>query len=228
MIERQLIAQKMKEHLIAEVVFSHLGRLSCSHVELKRTPIGEKVIVYTSRPGLIVGRKGVNIKEITDILKNKLKMENPQLEVAEIERPELDATSIAKRMVGNFEKFGPKRFKAVAYKTLEGIIKSGALGAEIVISGRGIPGVRAKTWRFSAGYLKKAGDVSESQVDKAKEFCHLKSGAIGIKVKVLHPETILPDSVRIIDAEIKEEEIKEEKKEAESKEEKKKTKKTKK
>ena len=126
MIERQIVAQKMKENLIREIVFKYLGKLSCSHIELQRTPLGEKIIVYTSRPGLIVGRKGANIKEITNILKEQLKMENPQLEVSEIQNPELDAVTIAKKIVGTFERFGPKRFKAIAYKALDGVIKSGA------------------------------------------------------------------------------------------------------
>lgn len=210
MIERQIIAQKMKENLIREIVFAQLGKLSCSHIELQRTPLGEKIVVYTSRPGLIVGRKGANIKEITTMLKDKLNMENPQLEVAEINHPELDATTIAKKIVGTIERFGPKRFKSVAYKALEDVIRCGAMGAEIVISGRGLPGVRAKSWRFTAGYLKKSGDIAESIVDKANEACYLKSGTIGVKVSVLHPDTKLPDSVKLIDSVIEIEEIKKE------------------
>ncbi len=197
MIERQIVAQKFNRHQIEEFIFSHLGKLSCSHLDLQRTPLGERVIVYTTRPGLIVGRKGANIKALTILLKEKFKMENPQIEVAEVVNAALDSVSVCKNIVSTFERFGPKRFKAIAYRALDELMKSGAKGAEIVVSGRGIPGVRAKKWRFFAGYLKKSGEIAQSHVDKAYEACYLKSGTIGIKVSILHPETILPDSVKL-------------------------------
>src|SRR3990167_6340532 len=197
MIERQIVAQKMKEKQIEEFVFSYLGRVSCSHIMMQRTPLGEKISVYTSRPGLIVGRKGANIKKLTDILKTKFNMENPQLEVLEIPNPLVDASSVSRSLITGFDRFGPKRFKAMAYKALEDAMRAGAKGIEIVISGRGVPGERAKTWRFSAGYLKKSGDVSENYMDRSYESCNLRSGTIGIKVSILHPDVILPDDITV-------------------------------
>ncbi|MDD5651685.1 MAG: KH domain-containing protein, partial [Candidatus Nanoarchaeia archaeon] len=134
MIERTIIAQKMKEKQIEEYIFSYLNKASYSHTELQRTPLGEKIIIYTSRPGMVVGRRGSNIQDLTLLLKKKFNMENPQIEVAEIGNPSLNANSVAKRIVSSFEKFGPKRFKSIGYKVLEDIINAGALGAEIVIS----------------------------------------------------------------------------------------------
>ena len=148
-------------------------------------------------------------------------MENPQIEVAEITNPNLDAQTMAEQIVNVLERFGPKRFKSVGYKTLQRIIDAGAVGAEIVISGRGLPGSRAKTWRFYSGYLKKSGDVAMSLMDYGLCVANLKSGTIGIKVKVLPPDVVLPDHIEIIKKEKKEifveekngaEEIKEEKK----------------
>lgn len=197
MIEKQIVAQKLKERQIEEFVFSFLGKLSCSHIKMQRTPLGEKISVYTSRPGLIVGRKGANIKVLTDVLKEKFNMENPQLEVVEIQSPFLDASSVARSLMSGFERFGPKRFKAMAYTALENSMKAGAKGIEIVIAGRGVPGERAKTWRFSAGYLKKSGDISENFMDRCYESCNLRSGTIGIKVSILHPDVVLPDDITL-------------------------------
>lgn len=202
MIERQIVAQRMKRKQVEEFIFSFLGKLSCSRLDIQRTPLGERILVYTSKPGLVVGRRGENIKNLTIILKTRYGMENPQIEVAEIEEPNLDAVSMVKSIVGTFERFGPKRFKAIAYNALERIMSAGAIGAEVVVSGRGVPGVRAKTWRFTAGYLSKSGDTSENYVNKAYETCHLRSGAIGIKVSILHPKVELPDTVRMKDIRI--------------------------
>jgi len=197
MIEKQIISQKLKEKDVEDFVFSSLGKLSCSHVKLQRTPLGEKISVHTSKPGLIVGRKGANIKALTDTLKNRFNMENPQIEVVEITNPFLDASSVARSLIAGFQRFGPKRFKAMAYHALENTMKAGAKGIEIVIAGRGVPGERAKTWRFSAGYLKKSGDISENFMDRCYESCNLRSGTIGIKVSILHPSVLLPDDVSL-------------------------------
>ncbi|MBU0962708.1 MAG: 30S ribosomal protein S3 [Nanoarchaeota archaeon] len=217
MIERQIIAQKMKEKQIEEFIFSYLNKASYSHTELQRTPLGEKIIIYTSRPGLVVGRRGSNIQELTILLKKKFNMENPQIEVSEIPNPSLNTNSVAKRIVSSFEKFGPKRFKSVGYKVLEDVINAGALGAEIVISGRGVPSTRAKSWRFSAGYLKKSGDISQNHINYGFAVANLRSGSIGIKVKILQSDVRLPDkiilkeNVEIKEIPIKIEAIKEEK-----------------
>ncbi|MAG50159.1 30S ribosomal protein S3 [archaeon] len=195
MIERQFVQQKAKHYRIQELLESKLAKAGFSHAEIKKTPLGEKVVVYTSRPGMVVGQKGENIKALTSILKSKFKMENPQIEVAEIENPFLDAELIAKIIVNSLERFGPKRFKSLGYRTLDDIMKAKALGAEIVISGRGIPSQRSRTWRFSDGYLKKSGDVSETQVRRGHAVAHLKSGAVGIKVSILPPDIKLPDKI---------------------------------
>jgi small subunit ribosomal protein S3 len=197
MIERKFVAQKIKEKQVQEFVAKQLSKSGHTKIEIKRTPLGEKIIIHTSRPGLIVGRKGENIKELTNILKTKFNMENPQIEVSEIENPNLDASSVADKIVHTLERFGPKRFKFIGYNTLKTIMDAGAIGAEIIIGGRGVPGARAKSWRFSAGYLKKSGDPAETQVKKASFIANLKSGAIGVKVKIMPPEAKLLDKITL-------------------------------
>ncbi|MFH1331960.1 MAG: 30S ribosomal protein S3 [archaeon] len=197
MIERKFVAQKLKERQVQEYVAQSLMKAGHCKVEIKRTPMGEKIIVYTTRPGLIVGRKGENIKRLTQTLKKRFNLENPQIEIGEIDNPLLDAGAVADQIAYTFERFGPKRFKFMGYDMLTKIIGAGAIGAEIVIGGRGVPGSRAKSWRFSAGYLKKSGSVAEEQVDKASVVALLKTGAIGVKVMIMHPDISLPDRIKL-------------------------------
>ncbi len=197
MIEKKIFKEKLKECAIQNFIYDTLGPLSCSAIELQRTPLGEKILVYTAKPGLIVGRKGANIRLLTEKLRTDFGLEHPQVEVAEITNPKLDSASVAKNLVEGFMRFGAKRFKVMAYRALEDVMRAGAKGVEIVISGRGLPGVRAKTWRFTAGYLKKSGDVSETMVDKSIEAANIKSGTVGIQVKILRPDVVLPDSIII-------------------------------
>jgi len=215
MIERQILKKKVKEYLLQEHIAGELPKGSYSRLELKKTPLGEKVIIYTSRPGLVVGSKGVNINRLNKILKTKFEMENPEIEIAEIENPNLDPASVAERIVSSFERFGPKRFKSMGYRALQDIINAGAIGAEIVISGRGVPSSRAKTWRFIAGHLKKSGNVSENLIKRGLSVARLKSGSVGVKVSILTPDIKLPDDIRFIE---KKEEIKEDKEKTEQEE----------
>ena len=208
MIEKQIVAQKVKELMIKEYIEEKMGKAGYSHTEIKKTPLGEKIIIFTSKPGLIVGRKGENIKELTEVLKSKFKLENPQIEVAEIENPYFDAFAVARRISNTMESFGPRNFKSLGYKLLDEIMRSGAAGAEILMSGRGIPSSRAKSWRFSAGFMKKSGDIAETKVKKGLAVAHLRSGAIGIKVHILTPDVILPDKLIFVKAEEKKVEIK--------------------
>ena len=197
MIERQLVSQKKKEFMIQEFISKFLPKQAYSRIELKRTPLGEKIIVYTTRPGMVVGRRGENIVNLTNELKKKFNLENPQIEVGEVENPNIDPKTIADRIVSSFERFGPKRFKSIGYRALQNVMDAGAKGSEIVIAGRGVPSQRSKTWRFSAGHMKKSGDVSENFIKREYATAALKSGTIGIKVSILTPDIILPDDIKI-------------------------------
>ncbi len=199
MIERKFVAKKLKELQVKEFIAQVIGEGKYSHLDIKKTPLGEKIVIHTARPGLVVGKKGENIRMLTEVMKNKFKMENPQVEVAEIANPDLDAQTVIDQIVNTLERFGPKRFKSLGYKTLQRIMDAGALGAEIHISGRGVPGARAKSWRFWDGYMKKSGDVASSQVQKARTTANLSSGTIGIKIKIMLPDTVLPDKIIIHD-----------------------------
>lgn len=196
MIERQFVKQKLKEHLIQEYIASKLSKTGYSHTEVKRTPLGEKVVIYTTRPGLVVGKKGETIQKLTLILKKKFKMENPQIEIGEVVNPYLDVNYVCDKIVSTLERFGSKGFKSAGYKTLQIMIDAGAMGAEIVISGK-VPSARARSWRFSAGYLKKSGDTAITKVNRAEGSANLKSGVVGVKVSLMLPETELPDRIKI-------------------------------
>ena len=208
MIERKFVAQKIKEFQIEEYITQSLNNVGHSHTKMIKTPLGEKIVIYTSRPGLIVGRKGQNIKLLTKTLKRKFNLENPQIEISEVENPSLDATIVAEKIVDALEKFGSEKFKAIGHKIMTEVMRSGALGIEISISGK-VPSARAKSWRFYQGYLKKCGDIALS-VRKSNAQAQLKTGIIGVKVSIMPPDIKLPDDIELIDfVETKVEEVKE-------------------
>lgn len=197
MIERKFVAQKMKEFQIEEYITQNLENVGHSHTKMIKTPLGEKIVIFTSRPGLIVGRKGQNIKQLTKTLKRRFELENPQIEISEVEIPNLDAKIVAEKIVDALEKFGSEKFKAIGHKIMADVMRAGAFGIEIVISGK-VPSARAKSWRFYSGYLKKCGDVANG-VRKSNAQAQLKTGIIGVKVSIMPPDIKLPDDIYLVE-----------------------------
>jgi len=193
--ERKLVRLKKEEFAIKEEVKDSLGKGKASRVKIEYTPIGEKIIIFTHKPGLVIGRKGEKIIELTELLKKKFKFENPHIEIEEIKEPELDAQIMADEIALGLEKFGPIKFKVIAYKTLQRIVHAGALGVEIRLNGK-LPSSRAKSWRFANGYLKKVGD-SAKVVDKAQAIAKTKPGVVGVKVSILSPYVKMIDNIKI-------------------------------
>lgn len=195
MEERNIIRFKKEEFAVREYIKNSLGKGKISKVKIEYTPVGEKIIISTNKPGLVIGRKGDKIFELTRVLKDKFKLENPHIEIDEIMKPEFDAQIIADEIGLGLEKFGPLKFKVIAYKALQRIMDAGALGAEIRLSGK-LPSSRAKSWRFAQGYLKKTGD-SAKVVDRAQSIAKTRPGVVGVKVGILSPEAELKDKIEI-------------------------------
>src|SRR3989344_324822 len=143
MEEKKVVKFKKEEFSIREYIKKSLGKGKINEVKIQYTPIGEKIVISTNKPGLIIGRGGGRIEELTNILKNKFKLENLHIEMDEIKKPELKAQIMADEIALGLERFGPLRFKIIAYKTLQKIMNAGALGTEIRLSGK-IPSSRAK------------------------------------------------------------------------------------
>lgn len=201
MEERKTVKLKKDEFAMKEYIKKFVGKGKLSKVKTEYTPVGEKIIISTHKPGLLIGRGGEKILELTDILKKQFKLENPHIEIAEITQPEFDAQIMTDEIAQSLERLGPLKFKSITYKILERIMKAGALGAEIRVSGK-LPGARAKTWRFAQGQLKKVGD-SAKVVDRAQARAETRPGTVGIKVAILSPHAILKDEITISEELIK-------------------------
>ena len=195
MDEKKFIQFKKQEFGIKEFIKKDLGKGKISKLDIEYTPVGEKIIISTSRPGLVIGRGGEKIRELTKILKNKFKLENPHIEIKEIEYPLFDAQIVADELAMALERMGNLKFKVIGYRKLQEIMDAGALGCEIRISGK-LPSERAKPWRFADGYLKKAGE-SRKEVGRAETTALTKTGMIGVKVAIMRPDAKIYDKIEI-------------------------------
>lgn len=195
MIEKKIIKAKKDELAIKEFVKRQIGKGKISSIKIERTPIGEKIIIFTSKPGLVIGRRGESIQDLTTQLKEKFHLENPKLEISEVEKPEFDAQTVADSIAMSLERFGSNSFKIIAYKAMDRIRKAGALGCEILLSGK-LPSEKARSWRFHFGYLKKTGDVVKL-VNHAQAKAQTRPGTVGVKVAIMPPGVIIPDRIDI-------------------------------
>ena len=170
---------EIDEHLSKE-----LKRAGYSHVELTKSPVGTRVVIYAAKPGMVIGRRGQSIKDLTKILEQKFGIENPQLSVATIDVPELDPKVIAAQVAMALQR--GVHFRRAAYWGIQRVLESGASGVEIVIRGK-LTTERARYEKFKAGYLPRVGDPVLKTVREAVQDIQLKQGLFGIKVRVLPP-----------------------------------------
>ncbi len=195
MEEKKFVNVRKEEYNIKQFVKRMFGKGKVSKVRIEYTPVGEKIIVSTHKPGWIIGKRGEKINELTEVLKKRFKMENPHVDIEEIMHPEFDAQLTADEIALTLERFGAMKYKAASYRVLGKIKNSGALGAELVVSGK-LPSDRARVWRFAFGYLKKTGDAA-NLVDRAESVANTKQGVVGIKVAILAPGVKMPDQITV-------------------------------
>ncbi len=204
MIERKFIEEKKMELKAMRYLDNLFKGKGYSRTEILKIPTGHRIIIYTSRPGYIIGRKGERLDELRKLLEEKFHFENPQIEVREVENKWLDPKIVADAICNKLKSLGVTAFKGIGHRAVEQVMRAGAIGVEIELSGK-LPSDRAHTWKFRAGYLPKSGEVAKNEVLKAKEQVLLKVGIVGVKVKILPPNVVLPDKVEIIKEEEKEE-----------------------
>ncbi|WP_042700063.1 30S ribosomal protein S3 [Thermococcus sp. PK] len=201
-IERYFIKESIKEMLIDEYLEKELRRAGYGGLDIKKTPLGTKVVIFVERPGFVIGRGGRKIRELTRVLERQFGLENPQIEVEEIKNPYFNAKVQATRLAQALER--GVHFRRAAYAAIRAIMSNGARGVEIRISGK-LTGERAKSVRFYQGYIAKVGNPAETLVSRGYAQALLKLGVLGVKVSIMPPDARLPDEIEIIEKPTEEE-----------------------
>ena len=157
---------------------------------MAKTPLGTRVVIYAAKPGLVIGRRGQSIRDLTKILEEKFSVENPQISVATVEIPELDPKVVASQIAMALQR--GIHFRRAAYWALQRTIEAGALGVEICIRGK-LTTDRARYEKYRAGYLPAVGEAISRILRTAVVDTQLKQGLFGISVKLMPPNVTLPD-----------------------------------
>jgi small subunit ribosomal protein S3 len=182
MLKQYFIKQAIKEMEVEKFIRENFPMGDYSKIEIQRTPLGIKILIHTNKPGRIIGRSGRNINEMTDAIKQRFGLENPQLDVKAIRNPDLDAKIVAKQIASSLER--GFNFKKIGNLAIKRIMDAGAVGAEIIISGKFGTG-KGMTSKFIEGYLKHCGQPAKDLVDYGFEEANTRPGKIGIQVRIM-------------------------------------------
>ena len=159
-------------------------------VEISKTPIGTKITLYVTRPGIVIGRKGVGIKQLTERIESDFGFKNPQIAVEEITKAELSPSVMCNRMSAHIER--GTAFRRATMWTINQIMEAGAMGVQITISGK-LRGDRSAFEKHTQGILPRAGNYAKNIV--SEDVIHTKTpmGLIGIKIRIASKEKVIPE-----------------------------------
>ncbi|MBN1784737.1 MAG: 30S ribosomal protein S3 [Candidatus Bathyarchaeota archaeon] len=193
-VVKHFIEDSIKKTEIDEFLQNEFERAGYGGVSITKTPLGTHLVIYTMRPGLVIGRGGETIRALAQVLEEKFQLPSPQISVAEIEIPELNAYVVASRIASALKR--GVHYRRAGFWGLTQTMEAGALGAEIIISGK-LRTDRARYEKFKTGYLPKSGEPPRKYMRKAELHVQTKPGILGVKVRLIPPDAQFPDQVKV-------------------------------
>lgn len=194
-VEKKFVRDGLTKAQVDEHFNRQLVRAGYGGMEINRTPMGTKVTIFAEKPGIVIGKGGKSVRSLTDDLENVYGIEAPEIDVQEVRKPELNAQMMASRLANSLERGW--YFRKAGNSMLMRIMDSGALGCEIILSGK-LTGSRSRVQKFLRGYIKHAGKPAEEIVNTGYAVAVKKLGTIGCKVKIVLPDAKLPDNFEMI------------------------------
>jgi small subunit ribosomal protein S3 len=194
--ERTFIRENTNRILIKEFLIKKIEGAGFGGMNIQRTPMGTRINILVERPGMVIGKGGNKIKELTDAIKENFKVDNPQIEIEEAGgKASINAQIMAEKLAEALERGW--HFRRAGHSTVRRIMDAGAKGCQIVIAGK-LTGARHRTEKFTEGHVKYCGETAKQVMDRGYAVAKLKAGVLGIKVRIMRPNTKLPDEIAIL------------------------------
>ena len=186
--------QLHEDRAIRELIYEIAPRAGISRIEIERFPNSVQITVHTSKPGIVIGRKGVTVKEMRRVIQ-ELSGTNVKLDISEIKIPDLDARLVAENIASQLERRISHR--RAMQRAVNQAMRQGAKGIKVMCSGR-LSGVEMarKEWvregRVPAQTLR-------ADIDFARAEALTTYGRIGVKVWIYKGD-ILPEAEEEVEA----------------------------
>jgi len=194
-VEKKFVQDGFTKALVNEFLIKELVRAGYGGMVMNRTPMGTQITVYAEKPGMVIGKGGKLIRRITRDLDRRFHLDNPQIDVQDVGRGELNAQVVANRLASSIERGW--YFRKAGQSMLRRVMDSGALGCEIILSGK-LTGPRSRSEKFLRGYIKHSGKPADEIVEKGYAVAVKKLGTVGCQVRIVPPDAVLPDAFKII------------------------------
>ena len=187
---KNIIKDNYNTMLLKDYLREAIKDAGFSHADISKTPTGTRVALHVTRPGIVIGRKGSGIRELTEKLATDFGLKSPQISVVEIEKPELAPSVMCNRMASHLER--GTAFRRATMWTLKQIMEGGAMGVQITISGK-LRGDRSAFEKHTQGILPRAGHHAEIIVDEDIAHVVTAMGLIGIRIRIANKEKLIPE-----------------------------------
>jgi small subunit ribosomal protein S3 len=187
-IEESILREEIDAFLANE-----LTRAGYTGAEIAKSPLGTRIIIHAMKPGLVIGRRGTNIRALARVIEEKFNLSNPQIAVSEMEVPALSARVMASRIADALQR--GIHFRRTGFWALNQIMGAGALGVEIIIKGK-LRTRRHRYEKYREGYIPRSGDPAIKNTEIAVAHVKLKQGMLGITVKIIPPDATFPDWIK--------------------------------
>ncbi len=187
---KNVIKDNYNMMLLKDYLREAIKEAGFSHVEISKTPTGTRVVLHVTRPGIVIGRKGSGIRDLTEKLEKDFGLKSPQIAVNEISQPELTSSVMCNRVASLIQR--GTAFRRATMWTLQQIMNAGAMGVQITLSGK-LRGDRSSFEKHSAGILPRAGHQAQIIVDEDITHIPTAMGYIGVRIRIAKKDRFIPE-----------------------------------
>jgi small subunit ribosomal protein S3e len=178
-----------------------------SGVEVRVTPSRTEIIIRATRTQNVLGEKGRRIRELTSIVQKRFQFAEGTVELYAEKVMNRGLSAVAQAESLKYKLLAGLAVRRAAYSVMRLVMEAGAKGVEVVISGK-LRAARAKSMKFSDGFMIHSGQPAKDYIDYAVRHVLLRQGVLGVKVKIMQewdptgktgPVKSLPDLVTILE-----------------------------
>lgn len=180
----------LEDHKIRRFLKKKLYHAGISRIEIERSSNRIKLRIYTSRPGIVIGKKGIEIAQLKKELEKKVSSE-VLIDIQEVRKPEIDAQLVAESVALQIER--RVAFRRAMKRSVSSAMRFGAKGIKIICSGRLAGAEMARTEWYKEGRIPL--HTLRADIDYGFTEARTTYGAIGIKVFIFHGEVLKKDQL---------------------------------
>ena len=180
-----------EDHKIRTLIKKQLSQAGISKIEIERAPNQVQVVVWTAKPGVVIGRKGATVKEMRSRLR-KITGKVVRLEVEEITQPDLEAQLVAENIANQLER--RISHSRAMKRAMQQAMRQGAQGIRIESSGRLNGSEMARKEKMSEGQVPR--NTIRANINYGFAEADTTFGKIGVKVWIYKGE-ILPSKAKV-------------------------------